>query len=211
MIDPKVEKYIQNITPETRTVLQELYRETHVKLLRPRMLSGPLQGQLLSMFSKMIHPKKILEIGTFTGYSAICLAEGLADKGELHTIEINDELEDFIRKYIQKAGLKEKITLHIGDALELLVELPNDFDLAFIDGDKRQYLSYYETIIEKMRPGGIILADNVLWDGKVVELERPDDEYTAGIMEFNEYIRQDKRVEKTILPLRDGLMILRKK
>ncbi len=211
MIDPKVEKYIQNITPETRTVLQELYRETHVKLLRPRMLSGPLQGQLLSMFSKMIHPKKILEIGTFTGYSAICLAEGLADEGELHTIEINDELEDFIRKYIQKAGLKEKITLHIGDALELLVELPNDFDLAFIDGDKRQYLSYYETIIEKMRPGGIILADNVLWDGKVVELERPDDEYTAGIMEFNEYIRQDKRVEKTILPLRDGLMILRKK
>src|SRR6056297_2212526 len=155
MIDPKIEEYILTISPENRPVLQEIYRETHVKLLRPRMLSGPLQGQFLTMISKVIEPKKILEIGTFTGYSAICLAEGLTDDGELHTIELNDELEDFIRKYIQKAGLDKKINLHIGNALELLVELPDDFDLAFIDADKRQYVSYYEMLIEKMRPGGI--------------------------------------------------------
>jgi len=206
-----IEEYILNHSDSEDPVLAELNRETNLKILRPRMLSGHLQGKILEMISKMIHPKKILELGTYTGYSAICLAKGLKENGILHTIEINDELEEFILKYLRKAGLEEKVKLHFGDARRIVPELNASFDLAFIDADKREYLEYYNTIFEYVKPGGFILADNVLWSGKVIELESPDDEYTKGIFEFNEFIKNDDRVEKVILPLRDGLTLIRKK
>jgi len=206
-----IEQYILEHSDPEDSLLAELNRETNLKILRPRMLSGHLQGKILEMISKMIRPEKILEIGTYTGYSAICLAKGLSKDGELHTIEINDELEDFIRKYLQKAGLKNIVNLHIGNALKVIPNLKETFDLVFIDGDKRQYSAYYNTLFDYVKPGGFILADNVLWSGKVIELESPDDEYTKGIFAFNELITKDTRVEKVIIPLRDGLALIRKK
>jgi predicted O-methyltransferase YrrM len=206
-----IEQYILDHSDPEDPLLAELNRETNLKVLRPRMLSGHLQGKILEMISKMIRPQKILEIGTYTGYSAICLAKGLQKNGVLHTIEINDELEHFIRKYIQKAGLENIIKLHIGNALEIISDLKESFDLAFIDGDKRQYSAYYHTLFDYVKPGGFILADNVLWSGKVIALESPDDEYTKGIFAFNELIANDNRVEKVIIPLRDGLTLIRKK
>jgi len=175
------------------------------------MLSGHLQGKILEMISKMIQPEKILEIGTYTGYSAICLAKGIKKGGKLHTIEINDELEDIVLKYIKKAGLTEVVSNHFGNALEIIPEINEMFDLVFIDGDKREYLKYYHMVFDHVKPGGFILADNVLWSGKVIELDSPDDEYTKGIFDFNEYLKNDSRVEKVILPLRDGLTLIRKK
>jgi len=206
-----IEQYILDHSDPEDPLLAELNRETNLKVLRPRMLSGHLQGKILEMISKMIRPQKILEIGTYTGYSAICLAKGLQKNGVLHTIEINDELEHFIRKYLQKARLESKIYLHIGNALEIIPKLNQNFDLIFIDGDKRQYSEYYHAIFDYVKPGGFILADNVLWSGKVIELESPDDEYTKGIFTFNKLITKDNRVEKIILPLRDGLTLIRKK
>ncbi|MEE4197525.1 MAG: O-methyltransferase [Bacteroidales bacterium] len=206
-----IEQYILDHSDPEDPLLAELNRETHLKVLRPRMLSGHLQGKILQMISRMIHPGRILEIGTYTGYSAICLARGLNDKGVLHTIEINDELECFIRKYLRKAKLEDRIKLHIGNALEIIPRISETFDLVFIDGDKREYLNYYQTIFNFVKPGGYILADNVLWSGKVIELETPDDDYTRGIFAFNEFIKKDPRVEKVILPLRDGLTLIRKK
>src|SRR6056297_332546 len=206
-----IEQYILEHSDPEDSLLAELNRETNLKILRPRMLSGHLQGKILEMISKMIRPEKILEIGTYTGYSAICLAKGLSKDGELHTIEINDELEDFIRKYLQKAGLKNIVNLHIGNALKVIPNLKETFDLVFMDGDKRQYSAYYHTLFDYVKPGGFILADNVLWSGKVIELESPDDEYTKGIFTFNKLITKDNRVEKIILPLRDGLALIRKK
>jgi len=206
-----IEQYILEHSDPEDSLLAELNRETNLKILRPRMLSGHLQGKILEMISKMIRPEKILEIGTYTGYSAICLAKGLSKDGELHTIEINDELEDFIRKYLQKAGLKNIVNLHIGNALKVIPNLKETFDLVFMDGDKRQYSAYYHTLFDYVKPGGFILADNVLWSGKVIELESPDDEYTKGIFAFNELITKDPRIEKVILPLRDGLALIRKK
>lgn len=206
-----IEDYILNHSDPEDPVLAELNRETNLKILRPRMLSGHLQGKILEMISKMIRPKKILEIGTYTGYSAICLAKGLPNNGILHTIEINDELEHFIRKYIQKAGLDKQVKLHIGNALVIIPKINEKFDLVFIDGDKREYLNYYQKIFDFVKPGGFILADNVLWSGKVIEMESPDDEYTKGVVEFNEFIKYDARIEKVILPLRDGLALIRKK
>ncbi|MDY6801602.1 MAG: O-methyltransferase [Bacteroidota bacterium] len=206
-----IEQYILDHSDPEDPLLADLNRETNLKILRPRMLSGHLQGKILEMISKMIRPQKILEIGTYTGYSAICLAKGLQKNGVLHTIEINDELEHFIRKYIQKAGLENKVKLHIGNALKIISDLEETFDLVFIDGDKRQYSEYYHTLFDYVKPGGFILADNVLWSGKVIELESPDDEYTKGIFTFNELITKDNRVEKVILPLRDGLTLIRKK
>ena len=206
-----IEDYILSHSDPEDPLLAELNRETNLKVLRPRMLSGHLQGKILEMISKMIQPQKILEIGTYTGYSAICLAKGLKNSGALHTIELNDELEQFIRKYFKKAGLENQINLHIGNALEMIPKINESFDLVFIDGDKREYLKYYQSVFEYVYPGGFILADNVLWSGKVIKQELPDDEYTKGIIEFNEWIKNDHRVEKVILPLRDGLTLIRKK
>ena len=205
-----IEEYILNHSDKEDPVLAELNRETNLKVLRPRMLSGHLQGKILEMISKMINPEKILELGTYTGYSAICLAKGLKDNGILHTIEINDELEDLIFKYIKKAGFENKIKLHFGDAMKIVPEINEQFDLVFIDADKREYLEYYKIVFDFVKPGGFLLADNVLWSGKVIEQESPDDEYTKGILKFNEFIKNDNRVEKVILPLRDGLMLIRK-
>ncbi len=206
-----IEEYILQHSDKEDSVLAELNRETNLKILRPRMLSGHLQGKVLEMISKMINPEKILELGTYTGYSAICLAKGLKENGILHSIEINDELEDFILKYFRKADIENKVKLHFGDARKIIPEINDQFDLVFIDADKREYLEYYHSVFDFVKPGGFILADNVLWSGKVIGLESPDDEYTKGIVEFNEFIKNDERVEKVILPLRDGLTLIRKK
>ncbi len=206
-----IEQYILDHSDKEDNVLQELNRETNLKILRPRMLSGHLQGKILEMISKMIQPEKILELGTYTGYSAICLAKGMKENGTLHTIEINDELEDFILKYFKKAGIENKAILHIGDAKSIIKKINEKFDLVFIDADKREYLIYYNTVFDYVNTGGFILVDNVLWSGKVIEMETPDDEYTKGIFDFNNFIKNDERIEKVILPLRDGLTLIRKK
>lgn len=206
-----IDKYIlEHIEPEDE-VLQELNRETHLKVLGARMISGHLQGQVLTMLSKMIQPKNILEVGTFTGYSAICLAKGLTDGGKLITIEIDDELENFAGKYFKKAGLQNKIEQRIGKALEIIPALNMTFDLVFLDADKREYVDYYNSVFEKVNPGAYIIADNTLWSGKVLSTPAHDDFQTKGIIEFNKFVVNDKRVEKVILPLRDGMTLLRKK
>jgi predicted O-methyltransferase YrrM len=200
---------LQHIDTEDK-ILKELSRETNLKKLMPRMLSGHLQGKILEFLSKMIKPENILEIGTFTGYSTICLAKGLTENGKIYTIEINDEHEEIINKYLQKANISEKVKLIIGDANDFIDNFDFNFDLVFIDGDKRQYLEYYKKILQKVKIGGYILADNVLWDGKVVEELQKSDEYTKGILEFNNFAANDLRVEKVILPVRDGITIIRK-
>jgi len=207
----EIEEYITKYSDTEDPILQELSRETNLKILRPRMISGNIQGKFLELITKMLKPEKILEIGTYTGYSAICFAKGLSNTGKLHTIEINDELEDFILKYFEKANVQNKIELHIGSALDIIPQLENNFDLVFIDADKRQYIDYYKLIINKVKSGGFIIADNVLWNGKVIEIDKQDDAYTKGIIEFNSYIKNDNRVENVILPIRDGLTLIRKK
>lgn len=192
-------------------LLAELNRETHVKVLNPRMLSGHLQGLLLQFLSKLIQPVNILEIGTYTGYSAICLAQGLKPTGCLYTIDINEELKEMILRYIHKAGLQDKIKLIIGDAMHIIPELNQTFDLVFIDADKENYCNYYNLIIDKVNSGGYILADNVLWDGKVLEPEKYKDIDTQNIIAFNTMVKNDDRVEQILLPIRDGLNIIRKK
>jgi len=206
----ELEKYILENSSLEDPVLYELDRETNTSILRPRMLSGHLQGMLLTMLSQMIQPKRILEIGTFTGYSAICLAKGLHPSGKLHTIEVNDELEWIATKYIEKAGMRDQIIQHIGDACEIIPTLNETFDFVFLDGNKREYSRYYDLVFDEVRPGGYLLADNILWDGKVVEKVDPKDEQTIGILEFNEKVKNDPRVTQVILPLRDGLMLIRK-
>ena len=203
-------------TPET-TVLARLNRETHLSQVYPQMLSGHLQGAFLRMASQMIRPSRILEIGTFTGYSAINLAMGLKPEpgsgsgdGVLHTIEVNPEHEDMIRMFIREAGLEEKIVLHIGLALDIIPKLDEVWDLVFIDADKPNYLNYYQMVLPCLRQGGIIIADNVLWDGKVTGDPAKMDKDTRGICRFNEFVQNDRRVENILLPIRDGLMILRK-
>ena len=207
----EIDKYILNhIEPEDE-VLKELNRETHLKVLGARMISGHLQGQVLSMLSKMIRPKTILELGTFTGYSAICLAKGLQKGGKLITIEIDDELEGFAKKYFGKAGIQHKIEQRIGPALEIIPILTETFDLVFIDAHKPEYPAYYNAVFEKVNSGGYIIADNTLWSGKVLENPAEDDFQSQGIICFNDMVRNDGRVEKVILPLRDGMTIIRKK
>lgn len=200
---------LQHTSPED-DVLRGLFRETNLKVLYPRMVSGHLQGKLLEMLSHMIRPRLILEIGTYTGYSAICLARGMKPGGMLHTIEINDELKEMAIKYIDKAGLQDRIMLHTGDAMDVIPELGGGFDLVFIDGNKQEYLAYYHLVFPRLRPGGYILADNVLWDGKVVSSPKAHDKYTRGIIEFNDFLVGDDRVEQVILPLRDGFTVIRK-
>lgn len=206
-----IDEYIELHSESEPTYLEQINRATHLKLINPRMLSGHLQGRVLSMLSKMIRPGKILELGTFTGYSALCLAEGLLPDGILHTIECDDELEDFIHSNLALSNYGHKIKLHIGDALEIIDTLNETFDLVFIDADKREYTAYYEAILPKLRSGGFILADNTLWDGKVIQKTIPNDRQTIEIMKFNDYIAGDVRIEKVMLPLRDGLTIIRKK
>jgi caffeoyl-CoA O-methyltransferase len=208
--DQLLENYILSHTTEEDPLLQKLYRETNLRLVNGRMCSGHLQGSMLSLFSRLISPRRILEIGTYTGYSAICLAKGLAAQGLLYTIEINDELEQFAAGYFAKAGLQDRIVQIIGDAADVLPGLEEKFELAFIDADKRQYLSNYQAILSKMTMGGLIIADNTLWAGKVVGKIPANDEQTIAIMAFNDFVKNDPRVEATILPIRDGMTLLRK-
>ena len=208
--DQKVIDYILKVSTGEDKILQELNRETNVKILYPRMLSGHLQGKILEMISKMICPENILEIGTYTGYSAICLAKGLNKGGKVHTIERNDELTEFSEKYFKKAGFNEKIVLYVGNAKEIIPQFKCFFELVFIDADKYEYLNIYKQIFDKVPVGGYILADNVLWGGKVIENQKSGDKDTRGIVEFNNYVQNDSRVENLILPVRDGLMIIRK-
>jgi predicted O-methyltransferase YrrM len=205
-----LDQYILNhISPED-DFLNELDRETHLKVLRSRMLSGHLQGQILSMISCMIRPKCILEIGTFTGYSALCLAKGLAEGGQLHTIEIDDELESIARKYFRKSGMDDRIFQHIGDAQNIIPTIEKSFDLVFIDADKREYCDYYQLVFDRVPVGGFVLADNILWDGKVVDPEAANEEQTRGILDFNDLVQTDSRVRNVILPVRDGIMMVQK-
>ena len=200
----------QHTTPEP-ALLHRINRETHLSVLRPRMLSGHQQGRLLAMFSKMLQPRQILEIGTYTGYSALCLAEGLQPGGTLHTIDINEELEERVRGYFAEAGLADSIRYHIGNALDIIPTLEATFDLVFIDADKINYATYYDLVIDKVRPGGVIIADNVLWSGKVLEkYRRKLDEDTKAVMDFNRKVHEDARVENILLPVRDGLLVARK-
>lgn len=205
-----LDRYIHQHISSEDDFLSELDRETHQKILHPRMLSGHLQGQILSMISCMIKPKHILEIGTFTGYSALCLAKGLTTEGQLHTIELDDELESIAQKYFIKSGMGSQIVQHIGDAREIIPSLKLKFDLVFIDADKREYCDYYQLVFGHVPVGGFILADNVLWDGKVVDPEAAAEEQTRGILEFNDLIQNDPRVKNVILPVRDGIMLIQK-
>lgn len=207
----EIDKYILNhIEPEDE-ILRKLDRETNLNVIGARMISGHLQGQVLTMLSKMIHPKYILELGTFTGYSAICLAKGLQKGGKLITIELDDELENIAKRYFTKAGIQHLIEQRIGAALDIIPTLTETFGLVFIDAHKPEYPAYYEAVFDKVNSGGIIIADNTLWSGKVLETPADDDIATLGIIQFNEMIKNDKRVEKVILPLRDGITIIRKK
>ncbi len=206
-----IEDYIlSHIDPEPE-YLHRLYRATNVELLHGRMASGHLQGRLLKMLVKMIRPKNILEIGTFAGYSAICMAEGLEAGGKVYTFEINDEQEDFTRPWIENSNVADRIEFIIGNAIEAAPKLGIEFDMAFIDGDKRTYLETYEMTLGIIRKGGFILADNTLWDEHVIDPQYVKDQQTQGILKFNDYIAHDNRVEKVILPLRDGLTLIRKK
>ena len=207
----EIENYITLHTTEEDEVLRELDRETHLKVMGARMISGHLQGQVLTMLSKMIRPHRILELGTFTGYSAICLARGLQPGGKLITIEIDDELEEMAGRFFAKAGLTDKIIRKTGSALEIIPALEELFDLVFIDADKREYVAYFQAIFPKVKNGGFIIADNTLWSGKVIEKPVHGDEQTQGIIRFNTWIKNDTRVEQVILPLRDGMTIIYKK
>ena len=207
----QLEEYILQHIDAEGDYLYRLWRSTNVHLLRGRMASGHLQGRLLKMVVQMIRPKNILEVGTFSGYSAICMAEGLEEGGKVYTFEINDEQEDFTRPWIEGSSVADKIIFTIGDALVEAPKLGITFDMAFIDGDKRTYLETYEMALRVLRKGGFILADNTLWDGHVLETPAPADRQTQGIESFNDYVARDNRVEKVILPLRDGLTLIRKK
>jgi caffeoyl-CoA O-methyltransferase len=206
-----IDKYVVNHTEEEPIILQQLTRETYQKVLQPIMLSGPYQGRVLSILSKLIRSKSILEIGTFTGYSTICLAEGLDTEGQLHTIDINEELVDFQRKYFDKSGYGNQIKQYLGNALDIIPTLDYTFDLVFIDADKPNYSNYFHLVIDKLNKGGIILSDNVLWHGKVVESLNPKDSSTKAVLEYNKLLKNDARIETVVLPVRDGLTISRKK
>ena len=204
----KLEKYVEEHTAAESKLLQKLNRETQASVMMPRMLSGHVQGRVLSMLSHMIRPQNILEVGTYTGYSAICLAEGLSKDGRLYTIDINEELEDMVRGYFEEAGLTDKIEYLIGNAMELIPNLKVMYDLVFIDADKINYSNYFDLVIGNVKQGGYIIADNVLWSGKVVGDKIDKD--TKAIMDFNDKVHNDSRVENVLFPVRDGLMVLRK-
>jgi len=210
-IPEKLDDYVVKHSQNEPELLKQLNRETYQKIMQPRMLSGHFQGRVLSMISKLVNPKNILEIGTYTGYSALCLAEGMQNDGELHTIDIDEELYDFQRKYFDKSGFGIQIHQHLGNALEIIPKLNKTFDLIFIDADKENYSNYFNCVIEKLNSGGIILSDNVLWSGKVIETLQADDTSTKALIEYNTLLKNDERIETVLLPIRDGLAISRKK
>ncbi len=210
LLPKEIEAYASQFTTPETDVLKKLNRDTHAKVLRPRMLSGHLQGSLLSFISRMVKPSRILEIGTYTGYSAICLAEGLQTGGLLHTIDHNVELEEFAKHYIRLAGLEHRIIQHIGEAAAILPEIDEEFDLVFLDADKENYVRYFDMVYGKLKKGGIVLADNVLWSGKVLNKPEKNDKEALGIVAFNEYIRDHAGVRNLLLPFRDGLMLMEK-
>ena len=207
-LDHNLETYVAEHSEQEPELLQELARETHLKILQPRMLSGAYQGRLLALLSKLIAPKHILEIGTYTGYSALCLAEGLQADGQIDTIDINEELTDMQRKYFDVSGYGKHIVQHLGNAAEIIPAIEGTFDFVFIDADKEQYPLYFDLIVDRVRSGGLIIADNVLWSGKV--LEPAPDEATESLQSFNKKVAKDSRVETVILAVRDGLTLLRK-
>ncbi len=206
----KLEKYLEDFSTPEDPVLEDLYRQTHIRFINPNMISGHLQGKFLEFISFMIKPENILEIGTFTGYSAICLSKGLRPGGKLITLELNDELTSFAHSYFCRAGVESKITQLTGKAQDIIPGLDLMFDLVFLDADKKEYVEYFKLIIDKVNPGGFILADNVLWGGKVLE-DETNDSQTRGIINFNTMIRNENRIEDVIIPIRDGLMLIRKK
>ncbi len=211
LIEQKIHDYAEEISSTENDILKQLTRETHLKVMNPIMLCGFLQGRFLAMISSMMRAESILEIGTYTGYSAICLAQGLQEHGTLHTIEKDPELEEICRKYFKLSGLENKIQLHIGDAMEVIPNLDMLFDLVYIDCDKEIYTDVYELVFEKVKPRGYIIADNVLWHGKIFDEHQQDDKETKAIVEFNRYVKNDKRAENYLLPFRDGMMIIQKK
>ncbi len=208
LVEKKLSEYCSQMSKPESDLLKDLTRQTHLRTILPNMLSGHLQGAFLSMISRMVNPERILEIGTFTGYASLCLAEGLSENGILHTIEANEELEPFIREYFSKSDYCEQIELHIGDAKQIITMLDDAFDLVFIDAAKLEYAAYYDLVFEKLKIGGYIVADNVLWSGKI--LNEKHDKETAAIHAFNEKVLRDERVDNYILPLRDGLNIIHK-
>ena len=208
-LSEKIDDYVVNHSQQEPKILQELTKETWQKVLNPRMLSGAFQGRVLSMISKLIRPKNILEIGTYTGYSTLCFAEGLSKDGKIITIDKNEELETLQNKYFEKSGYRSQIQQMVGDATKIIPTLTQQFDLVFIDADKSNYINYFHLIIDKMKPGGIILSDNVLWSGKVVEPLNPKDLDTKVLLEYNKLLNIDKRVETVLLPIRDGLTVSR--
>lgn len=210
-ISKKLDDYICAHTSEEPKLLYELNRETHLNVLQPRMLSGHFQGRVLSMLSKMIQPKDILEIGTYTGYSALCFAEGLAEGGHIITIDKNEELEDLVHDFVSRSEYKDQIKCMVGDAMKIVPQLKRSFDLVFIDADKGNYLNYYSMAMNKIRKGGYIIIDNVLWSGKVLDKVQDNDEDTKVLIELNKTIHEDSRVEEVLLPIRDGLFVVRVK
>ncbi|GEC71101.1 Predicted O-methyltransferase YrrM [Flavobacterium flevense] len=208
-ISPELEDYIEQHSEKEPELLAALNKETYQKILLPRMLSGHFQGRVLSMLSKLIRPVNILEIGTYTGYSALCLCEGMQHNGQLHTIDIKEELVDFQRKHFDKSPWGNQIVQHLGEAIDIIPKLDLKFDLVFIDADKENYLNYFELIVPKMNKGGIILSDNVLWSGKVLEPLHPKDISTKILLEYNQLLKDDPRVETVLLPIRDGLTVSR--
>ena len=209
-VDKKILEYVHNKTSDESKILNDLSRETHLKVLNPRMLSGHYQGRLLSLISKLIKPKSILEIGTYTGYSTLCLLEGLEKKGFIHTIDHNEELLNIQNKFFKRAKVSNRIKQYTGDAKKIIKNLKVKFDLIFIDADKENYPLYYDLVFDKLKSGGIIIADNILWSGKILEKVEKDDYATQSIINFNNKIKNDERVEKIILPIRDGLSLIRK-
>lgn len=208
ILDPALHVYVEQHTSPESDLLKSINRDTHAKVMMPRMLSGHVQGRYLAMLSKLMQPKVILELGTYTGYSAICLAEGLPEDGKLITIDVNEELEDRVRGYFDAAGIAEKVDYRIGKALEIIPALNEKFDLIFIDADKENNGRYYDLLIDKLNPGGLMLVDNVLWSGKVVAEKKDKD--TQAILDFNKKVQDDPRVENILLPLRDGILMIRK-
>jgi len=209
-IDDALVEYVEKYTQEEPSLLQKINRETYAKVLTPRMLAGHLQGRVLSMLSNMIQPDSVLEIGTYTGYSAICLAEGLTPDGVLHTIDINEELEEVVRGYFKEAGIEKQVRYVIGNAIDIIPKIKGSFDLVFIDADKGNYANYFDMVIGRVSQGGFIIADNVLWSGKVLDDPQTMDEDTRALLEFSKKIQADQRVENVLFPIRDGIMVMRK-